>query len=391
MKKLTIYDPDDPIEVAVKTNLKKRQTVNSFSELCRLCGVTFSQGGKQRRNAEAKISQYIDYAVIGEEGQHRKSYVINEIYEIPHVHSRRNSGKYRDRLIRALYYDLMNADNLDTDGLLITDYDELAERLGFVNRYYWLLSDYRYKSRKLPPAFDKVVSPIHPLVISEFLMTCKSRYKSIIMSMLNDFLSKGMIESKQEKIELFFLDNSRRWAEDWEYEIISRLHSVYFPSGQAQYMMKESERRRRYSAFIRDIDNDREAHYNELDEVDFKHVKYYKEKLVIVFDKDKMRTAAIRNEISLIDEGLRASEKEEVSALFNESMRQLFARRYPQKIAAEKDLVEYRNKGLAFGEVSDNTPLQPILADYTNAMNTLLLFTVSTSGAIVLNSAIGTH
>ena len=391
MRNPSIYDPDDPIEVAVKTNLKKKQTVSSFAELCRLCNVSLGHGGKQRRNAEAKISQYIDYAVVGEEGQRRKSYVINEIFEIPHVHSRRNSGKYRDRLMRALYYDLMNADNLDTDGLLVTDYDDLAVRLGFVNRHYRLLSDYRYKSRKLPPAFDKEVSPIHPLLISEFLMTCKSRYKAIIMSMLDDFLSKGMMESKQEKIELVFLDNSRRWAEDWEVEIISRLHSEYFPSGQAQFMMKESERRRRYSAFIRDIDNEREDHYNKLDEVDFKYVKYYQTKLLIVFDKAKMRTAAIRNEISLIDEGLRKSEKEEVSALFHESMRQLFARRYSQKLEVEKGLVEYRNKGLAFGEVADNTPLQPILADYTNAMDILLFLTVSISGAIALNSTMGTY
>lgn len=390
MKKLTIYDPDDPIEVAVKTNLKKRQTVNSFSELCRLCGVTFSQGGKQRRNAEAKISQYIDYAVFGEEGQRRKSYVINEIYEIPHVHSRRNSGKYRDRLIRALYYDLMNADSLDTDGLLVTDYDELAVQLGFVNRYYQRLSDYRYKSRKFAPAFDNLVSPIHPLLINEFLMVCKSRYRAILKSTLNDLLAKGMLESREEPIQLVFVDNSRRWAEDWEIDIISRVHRKYFPDGKAQFLMKETERRRRYSSLIKEIDDEREAHYNELDEVDFNYIKYYQNKLIIAFDKAKMSTAAARNEIVLIDSGLRESEKEEVTALFQESLSQLFRRRYLRKIEAGKKLLERLNNGLAFGETSNN-PLEPILDDYIDVMDRLLLFTVSTSGANSLNSVIGTH
>lgn len=390
MKKPTIHDPLDPIEVAIKNNLKKRQVVNGFSELCRLCNVTLGQGGKQRRNAETKILQYVDFSVIEQEGHRNKSYVINEIYEIPHVHSRRSSGKYRDRLLRALYYDLMNADILGTYGSIITDYDELAEQLGFVNRYYQRLSDYRYKSRKFAPAFDNLVSPIHPLLINEFLMVCKSRYKEILKSTLNDFLAKGMIESREEPIQLVFVDNSRRWAEDWEIDIISRVHRKYFPDGKAQFLMKETERRHRYSNLIKEINDEREAHYNELDEVDFNYIKYYQNKLIIAFDKDKMSTAAARNEIVLLDSGLRKSEKEEVTALFQESLSQLFRRRYLQKIEAGKRLLERLNNGLAFGEASGN-PLEPILDDYIDVMDRLLLFTVSTSGANSLNSAIGTH
>ena len=390
MKKPTIHDPLDLTEVAVKNNLKKRQVVNGFSELCRLCNVTLGQGGKQRRNAEAKISQYVDFSVIEQEGHRNKSYVINEIYEIPHVHSRRSSGKYRDRLLRALYYDLMNADILGTYGSIITDYDELAEQLGFVNRYYQRLSDYRYKSRRFAPAFDNLVSPINPLLINEFLMVCKSRYKEILKSTLNDFLAKGMIESREEPIQLVFVDNSRRWAEDWEIEIISRVHRKYFPDGKAQFLMKEAERRHRYSSLIKEINDEREAHYNELDEVDFNYIKYYQNKLIIAFDKDKMSTAAARNEIVLLDSGLRKSEKEEVTALFQESLSQLFRRRYLQKIEAGKRLLERLNNGLAFGEASDN-PLEPILDDYIDVMDRLLLYTVSTLGANSLNSAIGTH
>ena len=199
-----------------------------------------------------------------------------------------------------------------------------------------------------------------------------------------------MIESREEPIQLVFVDNSRRWAEDWEIEIISRVYRKYFPDGKAQFLMKETERRRRYSSLIKEINDEREAHYNELDEVDFNYIKYYQDKLIIAFDKIKMSTAAARNEIVLLDSGLRKSEKEEVTALFQESLNQLFRHRYLGKIEAGKRLLERLNNGLAFGEASDN-PLEPILDDYIDVMDRLLLYTVSTLGAKSLNSAIGTH
>lgn len=382
MKKLTIYDPDDPIEVAVKTNLKKRQTVNSFSELCRLCGVTFSQGGKQRRNAEAKISQYIDYAIVGEEGQRRKSYVINEIYEIPHVHSRRNSGKYRDRLIRALYYDLMNADNLDTDGLLVTDYDELAVKLGFANRFFRLLSSYRYMTDEAPVLYRKNLSEINPRIISEFMIVCRSRRKIHIIGMLKDALSKGMLESVEEHTKLTFEDYSTRLAEVWEDEIITRLHHEFISDGRALYLMKDAEKKKLYSELLNAINKELESHYSSsdedwLDDTYFKRIVYYREIIHIKFNREKLEAAVARNEIALIDADTRRSEKQEISLSFIEALDTEFNRRYEQIVNAEKKLVDKLNSSLAFGDVSDRKPLEHIYLDYKESMKTLSMLMIS--------------
>lgn len=382
MKKPTIYDPNDPIEVAVKTNLKKKQVVNGFSELCRLCNVTLGQGGKQRQIAEAKISQYLDYSETVQEGQRKKSCIINEIYEIPHVHSRRGGSKYRERLLKALYYDLSNADNMVQDGLLVTDYDDLAVRLGFANRFFRLLSSYRYKTEEAPVFYRKNLSEINPRLISEFQIVCRSRYKVHISGMLRDALSNGMLESVEEHTRLIFEDHSHRLAEEWEDAIISRLHHEFISDGRALYLMKEAEKKKLYSELIEAINEELESHYDIsgegwLDDTSFKRILNYREILYVKFNRDNLETAAARNEIDLIDADTRKAEKQEISLLFIEALDTEFKRRYEQIVDAEKKQVDSLNSSLAFGDVSYLKPLEHIYSGYKESMETLSRLMIS--------------
>ena len=382
MENLTIYDPDDPVEVAVKTNLNEAQTVNSFSELCRLCNVPLGHGGKQRRNAEAKISQYIDYSEIKQDGQRKIVCIINEIYDIPHVHTRRSGGKYRNRLLRALYYELTNDDSLDPEGLVITDLDKLAVKLGFANQYLQLLSSYRYKAEDTPIYYRKTLSEINPRIISEFQIVCRSRYKPHILGMLNDALSKGMLESVEEHTRLIFEDRSHRVAEEWEDAIITRLHHEFISDGRALYLMKEAEKRKLYSELIKAINEERESHYNSLrddfmDYTSYKPVLNYREILYIKFNSEKMEKAAARNEIDLIDANTRSSEKQEISLSFIEALDTEFNRRYEQIVDAEKKQIDALNSSLAFGDVSKLNPLEHIYSDYAGSMTTLSRLMIS--------------
>ena len=382
MEELRIHNLDDPIEVAVKTNLKEGQTVSSFSELCRLCNVNLGQGGKQRRNAEAKISQYLDYSEVAQEGQRKKSCIINEIYKIPHVHSRRSSGKYRDRLLRALYYDLSNADNMDPDGLLVTDYDELAVKLGFANRFFRLLSSYRYKTEEAPVIYRKNISETNPRLISEFQIVCRSRYRIHISGMLQGALSNGMLESVEEHTQLIFEDHSHRLAEEWEDEIITRLHHEFISDGRALYLMKEAEKKKLYSELIEAINEELESHYNSsdedcLDDTSFKRILNYRKILHVKFNKENLVRAAARNEIDLIDADTRKSEKQEISLSFIEALDTEFNRRYEQIVNAEKKQVDALNISLAFGDISDHKPLEHIYSGYTDSMMTLSRLMIS--------------
>ena len=382
MKEPTIYNPDDPIEVAVKTNLNEGQTISSFSELCRLCNVNLGQGGKQRRNAETKISQYLDYSETVQEGQRKKSCIINEIYEIPHVHSRRGGSKYRERLLRALYYDLSNADNMVQDGLLVTDYDDLAVRLGFANRFFRLLSSYRYKTEEAPVFYRKNLSEINPRLISEFQIVCRSRYRVHIIGMLRDALSNGMLESVEEHHRLIFEDHSHRLAEEWEDAIVSRLHHEFISDGRALYLMKEAEKKKLYSELIEAINEELESHCNRsgedwLDDTSFKRILNYRKILHVKFNKENLVRAAARNEIDVIDADTRRSEKQEISLSFIEALDTEFNRRYEQIVNAEKKQVDALNSSLAFGDVSDRKPLEHIYSGFTYSMMTLSRLMIS--------------
>ena len=315
------------------------------------------------------------------EEQRKISYVINEIYEVPHVHLRWNGNKYRNHLLRALYYDLANADNPDSEGLLITDFDALAVKLGFANRFFRLLSSKRYKTERVPVYYRNSISDINPWIISEFQIVCRSRYRTHISGMLRDALSKGMLESFEEHTQLIFEDHSHRLAEEWEDAIITRLYHEFISDERALFLMREGQKRRLYSKLIEAINGELESHYNSsdkdwLDDTPFKRILNYREILCIKFNREELETAAARNEIALIDADTRKSEKQEISLSFIEALDIEFNQRCEQIVNAEIRMVNAPNSSLYF-EVFGLMPLEDIYSNFTESMITLSRLMIS--------------
>ena len=136
------------------------------------------------------------------------------------------------------------------------------------------------------------------------MIVCRSRRKIHIDGMLKDALSKGMLESVEKHTQLIFVDHSTRLAEEWEGEIITRLHHEFISDGRALYLMKEAEKKKLYSELVKAINEELESHHNRLgkdwlDDTSFKRILNYREILYIKFNREELETAAARNEIAL--------------------------------------------------------------------------------------------
>ena len=376
-----IHNPDDPIEVAVKTNLNEGQVIDSFPELCRLCKVYLSQGGKQRRNAEAKLAQYMDFTKFTPEGMKRQKILINEIYDEPHVRSRRQHGKYRDRLIRSMLFDLIHFDSPEETAILDTSYTELAEKLGFVNQYFRAFASNPYESDGNMFSSDISISDISRRQIDEFLIVCRNRFKTPLEGMLNELLSKGFLDSLIDYKLLVFSNHSRRVADDAENEIIISLFHEYLSDGKAFYLMRTAEKRKLFFELFAEINRECEDYHNELCERGERNgsyvpIIYIIPRLKIGFNKTRLANTANRYGIDLIDSERRRSEKAEISDLFKTALKKEFINRKKQIIKAEEKKVEALNSSLAFGDISDRKPFEHIYINYVPNMDTLISITI---------------
>lgn len=382
-----ICNPDDPIEVAVKTNLTEGQIVDSLPELCRLCKIYLGQGGKQRKNAETKLARYINFTKFTPEGKARQKILINEIFEEPHVPSRRQHGKYRDRLVRSMLFDLTHFDSPEETVVFDTSYVELAEQMGFINQHFQALASNQYELDADTFGADKSLSDISRKHIDEFLIVCRNRFKTPLEGMLAEMLSKGFLDSIVEYKQLVLSDHSRRVADDLENEIIVRLFHEYLSDGKTFYLMSTAERKKLLIGLFKEINKECEDYHYELcergDRSDsYVPILYILPRFSIKFNKTKLINTAIRNGIDMIEAERRCSEKNEIAALFKEALKNDFRNREKRTIKAEKKKIADLNSTLAVGDVSNHKPLEHIYLNYSPDMDALINITIGDYNSI---------
>ena len=373
MDEMRIYNPDDPIEVAVKTNLEEGQVFGNFNELCRLCEITSDTGGKQRNLAKATLSHYVDFTEFVPEGRRRTSYLINEIYDVPHLQTGRG-GQYRSRLIRLIYFYLANSESSTPTNSIIMTYDQLAEVVGLINPAFTELVFLRNGDTVQESSLPEFVKELNPRHISDFIASCRSRFNEYLRGALHDMVNRGMIESFDENYWLSMSDGSQRWAEDWEREIITRLFDELVTSVKPLHLMKSAERRAVLKRLMNEINAARAWHEesDELVEEPDVQVRQYHTRLLIIYNMDEMKAAANRSTVPLLDSEQSVIVKRELSALFSGTMRRLFTNQYNSLIQSEQRLNEELQNRLAFGNISDLTPYAFIYEDYIEDMDKLI-------------------
>lgn len=378
MDEFRIHNLDDPIEVAVKTNLKEGQIFDNFNELCRLCEISPESGGKQRRLAKATLSHYVDLDEFVPEGRRRASYRINEIYDIPHLQTRRG-GRYRSRLIPLIYFFLTGIESSTPPNNIDMTLDELAGKVGLINSSFKELIFLRDGNTDLLnhlPEFVKELSPRH---IGDFIASCRSRFNEYLRGALHDMVIRGLIRSFDENYWLIMSDGSPRWAEDWEHDIISRLYDEQVTSVKPLHLMRKAERRAVRKKLLAEINAECEQYYEncgEYEEIPDTQILEYHNRILITYDLDEMKEAAKRNGIPLLDSEQIVMAKKELSALFYETMKRAFLNQHDRLILSEQRLNEDLNEGLAFGDVSYQTPYAFIYDDYVEVMDKLIALAI---------------
>ena len=378
MKKPVIYNPDDPIEVAVKTNLEEGQVFGNFNELCRLCGITPDAGGKQRNLAKATLSHYVDFTEFVPEGRRRANYRINEIYDVPHLQSGRG-GRYRSRLIRLIHFYLTNIESGTPTNSIIMTYDQLAEVVGLINPAFTELVLLRNGETNLSNALPEFVMKLNPRHISDFIASCRSRFNEYLRGALHDMDNRGLIKSFDENYWLSMSDGSQRWAEDWEHEIISRLFDELVTSAKPLHLMNRAERKAVLTRLMKAINAERKWHYensDELEEVPDTLILQFYKKILITYNLDEMRTAAERSSTPLLHPEQNIMIKKELTALFSETMKQVFTNQYNGLIRSEQRKNEQISENLAFGDLSYQTLYAFIYDDYIDVMDKLIALAI---------------
>ena len=378
MKKPVIYNPDDPIEVAVKTNLEEGQIFGNFNELCRLCGISSDAGGKQRNLAKATLSHYVDLIEFIPEGRRRANYRINKIYDVPHLQSGR-SGRYRSRLIRLILFHLANSESSTPTNSIIMTFDQLAEKGGLIRPAFEELVFLRNGDSSQASSLPKFVKELNPRHISDFIASCRGRFNEYLRGALHDMVDRGLIMSFDENYWLNMSDGSQRWAEDWEREIISRLFDELVTSVKPLHLMNKAERKSVLKRLMNEINDECIRHYescDEFEEIPDTLILQYSKKILIIYNMDEMRMAAERSSTPLLDSEQSIIVKEEVSSLFSATMKQVFTNQYNGLIRSERIKNEEISENLAFGDISYQTPYAFIYGDYIEVMDKLIALAI---------------
>ena len=378
MEEQIIFDADDRIEVAVKTNLKEGQIFDNFNELCRLCEISPESGGKQRRLAKATLSHYVDLDEFVPEGRRRASYRINEIYDIPHLQTGRG-GRYRSRLIPVIYFFLTGIESSTPSNSIVMTLDKLAENVGLINSSFKELSFLRDGNTDMPNQLPESVKELNPRHIGDFIASCRSRFNEYLRGALHDMVSRGLIRSFDENYWLTMSDGSQRWAEDWEHDIISRLYDELVTSVKPLHLMKKAERRAVLKKLLAEINAECEQYYencDEYEEIPDTQIVDYHNRILIIYNLDEIKEAAKRNGIPLLDSEHIVMVKKELSALFSETMKRAFSNQRDRLILSEQRLNEDLNEGLAFGNVSYQTSYAFIYEDYVEVMDKLIALAI---------------
>lgn len=377
MKELMIYDESDPIEIAVKEKLKEGQVFKTFSELCRQCEIPLNEGGKQRDLAKSVLSRYVDFSEFVPEGRKRTNYRINEIYAVPHLQFGRG-GRYRSRLIPIICYYIMNRESSSLSNRIILTFDELAEEVGLIKPAFMELISVRNGITDHLDKLPESVKELNPRHISDFIASCRSRFNEYLRRALDDMTNRGLIKNFDEKYWLRMLDGSQRWAEDWEQETISRLYNEIVTSARPLHLMKNSERRAVLDNLLKEINAECEQYYENSDNheksLDTEIQGFYKR--IIIYNVDEIKAAADRNDVPLLDFEQSELLKDELSALFSETMKRAFVSQYNGLIHSEQIKNEELNKSLAFGERSYESFYAFIYEDYVEDMERLIDLTI---------------
>lgn len=191
-----IYNSDDELEVAIKTQIALNDEFSSYNAVYQLIGfdmlgINNLKGGTQKRIAKEKLTQYAEFEPTGKTAYSVKCVSLFEIpyYLAEKIDGRGKAGHYINHIIPAFISYLLSHNETDynkTVGMLSVD-------LGLINSEYPKLIDYEYVNELIEsnPSLKKGF-------ISKFYYSCKQE--------LNEIVHRALRRLRDEYKALLFYD-----------------------------------------------------------------------------------------------------------------------------------------------------------------------------------------
>lgn len=183
----SIYDYNDELEVAIKTNLFEGDKVKNFKALCQLIGLEIilhraelsnMNGRKQRNKIEKVLSQYL----IFEREDNKQEITIKTVFDIPDYidfSSKRGlDGKVRDNAIPLIASSL----NKEKEATIIRTTKQLAKIIGCL-----IYEDEKYIKNKCKYEKDKKPYRLYNMVIAQSRPITNRWVYSALLSLNKDY------------------------------------------------------------------------------------------------------------------------------------------------------------------------------------------------------------
>lgn len=177
-KPLTISNPLDKLEIAVKQNLTEGENYKSWNVIYKTVGFGSLKGGEQKARAKEKLSQY---ALFTPTGRTKYEQCCEEIFAVPcyleKADGRGKNGFYIDRLVPLILYSLLAYSKC----VILTSIRKLAVQTSIVSPQYSKLPS----DKKTLAELSKHKPVITKYSVNDFYNNCHEELTAIIYRTLD--------------------------------------------------------------------------------------------------------------------------------------------------------------------------------------------------------------
>lgn len=257
LSNVPIQNPEDVIEVAIKTKTKIGQIfINGYNELIEFIGVENLNmkdrkgnlitdlrkvsKGKRKYKSQEIINQYI--ATINKSDLKRYAIQLSDIFEIPHYIEkddlRGKSGFYIKYLMPLIIFYLLQKD----ENVIFTNIVELSCFVGLVNNNYKRIS-----IEKL----IKINSKFTDAMLNQFYYRCKPELESIIFRVLDSLQNEYKVLNYYRNYCLFTNDGNCHTSSKNEDLLIRQTERKVLKEFNAKWMLTIFQRKQQKKFYNR--------------------------------------------------------------------------------------------------------------------------------------------